>query len=129
MDTTTISALVAIAYSDGFFDVSELEYINEKAKNLGLKNSELLEIIKNPYKNEFIHPITEEEKFQFIFDLMELIHVDGIIDEAENKIFHSYLKKLNFSAEYHDEIYVMVETAVVNKQNFNDFYKNILNDE
>ena len=129
MDTTTISALVAIAYSDGFFDVSELEYINEKAKNLGLKNSDLLEIIKNPYKDEFIHPITEEEKFQFIFDLMELIHVDGNVDDAENKIFYSYLKKLNFSTEYHDHIYTLAETAVVNKLNFKDFYKNILNDE
>lgn len=122
---TKIRALLAIAYSDSFFDISELEYINNKAKELGLKNEDLIEIIKKPVGSDFNYPITEEEKFHFVFDLMELIHVDGVVDESEIKIFHTYLNKLGFSSEYHEEIHAMIESAVVKKQNFEEFYKNI----
>ncbi|MDB2651775.1 hypothetical protein N9Y26_00420 [bacterium] len=39
-----------------------------------MKNEELINILQNPYKSDYEIPITTKEKFEFLFDMMTLIH-------------------------------------------------------
>jgi uncharacterized tellurite resistance protein B-like protein len=121
MNKTKIRSLVATAYSDGFFDSRELYIINQRAKELGLDSSEIIEIIRNPEVGEFISPITQEEKLEFMFDLMKVIYADKLIDESEIKIFYKYLNKLSFRNEVHDSIFNVIKEAVQNDISFDSF--------
>jgi uncharacterized membrane protein YebE (DUF533 family) len=121
MKKTKIQSLVATAYIDGFFDSRELYIINQKAKDLGLDGEEILEIIRNPEKQEFVFPVTEEEKLEFMYDLMVVIYADAIIDELEIKIFYKYLNKLEFKKQIQDHLFEIIKDSVKNNKEFKEF--------
>jgi uncharacterized membrane protein YebE (DUF533 family) len=121
MNKTKIRSLVATAYSDGFFDSRELFIINQRAKELGLESSDILEIIRNPEVAEFVSPVTQEEKLEFMYDLMRVIYADKIIDPSEEKIFYKYLGKLSFNPELHDDLFNLIKEAVQNNLEFDRF--------
>ncbi|WP_115460575.1 hypothetical protein [Winogradskyella aurantiaca] len=128
MNESKLRALVATAYSDGFFDSRELFIINQRAKELGIKKENLLEIIRNPDKEELILPITEQEKLHFMYDLMTVIYADKVIEESEKQIFYKYLNKLNFKSEAHEEVFQLLRETVASDQTFEDFLKNNFSD-
>lgn len=121
MEKTKIRSLVATAYIDGFFDSRELYIINQRAKELGLDGEEILEIIRNPNSEEFIFPVTEKEKLEFMFDLMRIIYADEIIEESEKKVFYIYLTKLDFKKDIQDNLFEIIKESVMNQEDFIDF--------
>lgn len=129
MNKTKIRSLVATAYSDGFFDSRELFIINQRAKELGLESSDILEIIRNPEVTEFVFPVTQEEKLEFMYDLMRVIYADKIIDPSEEKIFYKYLKKLSFNPELHDDLFNLIKEAVQSYLEFDNFLSKNYGDE
>ena len=107
MKKTKIKSLVAIAYSDGFFDVSELKLLNEKAISLGITNEEVIAILQNPYQDEFIPPVTFKEQIEFLFDLMQMIYADGQLEKNEKKLFLKYLDNFNFEENEYDDVFII----------------------
>ena len=76
----------------------------------------LLEILA-----EFVSPVTQEEKLEFMYDLMRVIYADKIIDPSEEKIFYKYLGKLSFNPELHDDLFNLIKEAVQNNLEFDCF--------
>jgi uncharacterized tellurite resistance protein B-like protein len=125
MKITKIRNLVALAYSDGYFDTKELEYINKRAREEGLKNEELINILQNPYKSDYEIPITTKEKFEFLFDMMTLIHADNVVSEDEKIIFYKHLKYLGFKEDYQDELFEICSNSIQKNSTFDEFYNSI----
>ena len=124
LNKTRIISLVATAYADGIFDIKELDYINNKAKNLKIEKDQLLKIIQNPYANDPIFPTLEIEKLEFMFDIMELIHVDNDIADSEITIFNSYLSKLGFTGNNANSLREKIGKSVEQGNSFSQFIKN-----
>ena len=124
LNKTRIISLVATAYADGIFDIKELDYINNKAKKLEIKQDELLHIIQNPYANNPVFPTLEIEKLEFMYDIMEIIHVDNDIAESEITIFNSYLSKLGFTGNNANTLREMIVKSVEQGNSFSQFKEN-----
>ncbi|NJO87832.1 MAG: hypothetical protein HC831_01900 [Chloroflexia bacterium] len=56
------SNLVAVAYSDGFLDNTEKDFLSERAEEYGLSDKEVNEVMKNAEELKFIVPLNFEEK-------------------------------------------------------------------
>lgn len=125
MKKNKIKCLVALAYSDGCFDIEELDFINKRAIAEGLTNNEIIEVLQNPYSVDFTMPITNKEKFEFLFDMMGLIHADGKVDLNEKKMFSKYLIHLGYSSEFHEELFLSYSNAITNDISFKEFYTKI----
>jgi len=125
MNESKLRALVATAYTDGFFDHRELYLINQKAKELGIDNNALLDIIKNPKSENIYIPVTNDEKLGFIYDLMKIIYADEIVENAEKEIFYKYLEQLNFSDDIKDQLFDFTLESVKNKLSFDEFNSKI----
>lgn len=129
MNKSRIRALVATAYSDGFFDSRELHVINTKAKDLGLSGEEILEIIRNPENESILLPVTVEEKIQFMYDLMRVILADGKIEDNEKEIFYKYLKELDFNFSWFDDLFNTMVESVKNNDSVDTYRLNHFDDE
>lgn len=80
-----ISNLVAIAKSDGNFSIKEKRLIFEIGKRNGLSNDKLKSIIKSEEPIKFKVPKTDADRFDRVYDLVEMAVVDGTEDH-ENEI-------------------------------------------
>lgn len=79
-----ISNLVAIARLDGNFSMREKRLIFEIGKRNGLSNDKLKSIIKSDNPIKFKVPKTDEDRFERVYELVEMAVVEG--EEYENEI-------------------------------------------
>ncbi len=98
------SNLVAVAYSDGFLDNSEKDFLTERAEEYGLSDEEVDDVMKNAEELKFIVPLNFEEKEDQLADIVYMAMIDGVVHEKEYELCLSIAQKLDFGKEDLDHV-------------------------
>lgn len=88
--------MVRLAYADGDFHAKEKKFILRVGKENGLSRKEIDEIIENPTAIELHIPESRDEKFEQIFDLVNLMIKDGHVTDAELEFCQELANRLGF---------------------------------
>lgn len=90
-----LSNLIAVALSDGTIDDSEWNRIVLIAKNRGVSEQALGIFRNNIHKARFTPPVDFEEKVKQIFELVEVMMADGVIDPEEVQLCRKLAERYN----------------------------------
>jgi uncharacterized membrane protein YebE (DUF533 family) len=88
--------LGALAKIDGHVDSAEMNYIIAIGKKNGLKQEEVRSLLANANSARFEMPATDSERFDQIYDLVEMMLADGIVDDNEMDFCIEMASKLGF---------------------------------
>lgn len=88
--------LVALSSADGNIDDSEKDILIKIGTRKGLKKIEVEKIIDNPGNTNFVPATSDDERFEQIYDLVELMLADGIAEDNELHFCVEMAEKLGF---------------------------------
>ncbi|UKN02860.1 hypothetical protein K6119_04945 [Paracrocinitomix mangrovi] len=100
--------LVMIANSDGELAEAENKLLNVIGSELGLTKEQIEAIKSNPEKYPVIPPADRTERFEQMVNLIQMVQVDGNVDDAEMDI----LEKIAVGIGYNSIDDVDVESIV-----------------
>ncbi|MET4105231.1 TerB family tellurite resistance protein [Hymenobacter sp. UYP22] len=91
--------LVALAKADGHMDEREMSFIMAVGKRGGLRTEEVRSIMGNSSAINLLIPDNDSERFDQIFDLVDMMLADGIVDDTEINFCVDMAEKLGFRKE------------------------------
>ncbi|RAU82559.1 tellurite resistance TerB family protein [Pontibacter arcticus] len=91
-----IKNLGALAKIDGHLDAEEMKYIVSIGIRHGLKPDDVKHLLSNASKIEPQLPTNDSERFDQIYDLVEMMLADGIVDEQEMDFCITMATRLGF---------------------------------
>ncbi|WP_018479047.1 tellurite resistance TerB family protein [Pontibacter roseus] len=91
-----ITNLGALAKIDGHVDPSEMDFIIGIGKKHGMKASEVRNLLSQVNDAKPQLPSNDSERFDQIYDLVEMMLADGIVDENEMEFCIHMASKLGF---------------------------------
>ncbi|MCI5057262.1 MAG: hypothetical protein MRY83_14200 [Flavobacteriales bacterium] len=84
-----VSNLVKLSLIDGLTS-DEIELLENIASRLGLTSEELEEIKKAPEDYAINPPVVLEDKYKRLYHLVQMMLVDGFVDDSEIAIVEKY---------------------------------------
>src|SRR5688572_22039351 len=75
--------LIALAKADGVIADSELKMLYSVGKRLGMKEDDINSAIQDSSKMEYKIPNNDSERFDHLYELVEMMLIDGAIEENE----------------------------------------------
>ncbi len=96
--------LVAVAYSDGILQQSELAFLASRAEEYGLDKDVVNRIIDSVDNLEFIIPLNDEDREEQLADAVYMGMIDGEVHGVEYNLCMKIAEKLDFDTEYLDDI-------------------------
>ncbi|UOQ77621.1 TerB family tellurite resistance protein [Hymenobacter sp. 5516J-16] len=91
-----IMNLVALAKADGHIDEREMSFIVAVGKKNGMRADEVRSIVGNASAVRLIIPENDSERFDQIFDLVDMMLADGVVDDTEMDFCVDMAEKLGF---------------------------------
>ncbi|TPE44298.1 TerB family tellurite resistance protein [Pontibacter mangrovi] len=91
-----ITNLGALAKVDGHLDPSEMKFIIAIGQKHGLKPDEVRSLLSDAKTRPPQLPTNDSERFDQIYDLVEMMLADGIVDESEMDFCINMAAKLGF---------------------------------
>jgi len=88
--------LAALAKADGHVDERELSFIIAVGKKNGLTEQEVRKLVAGDANYEAVLPTNDSERFDQIFDLVDMMLADGVVDETEMDFCVLMAEKLGF---------------------------------
>ena len=89
--------LAALAKADGHIDAREMNFIIAVGKKNGINSTEVQSLVSGSkgFENSDL-PTNDSERFDQIFDLVDMMLADGIVDETEMDFCIMMAEKLGF---------------------------------
>ena len=91
--------IIALAKSDGELHKDEIKLIYKMGRKYGLKDRQVERLINSKKKMEINIPDTFDEKMDQLYDLMQMVYADGIVDDNEISFCNEMVSKFGFSIE------------------------------
>ncbi|MHC2990930.1 hypothetical protein OB13_04780 [Pontibacter sp. HJ8] len=91
-----ITNLGALAKVDGHLDPSEMNFIISIGQKHGMKAQDVRGLISNMDRVKTQLPTNDSERFDQIYDLVEMMLADGIVDENEMEFCINMAARLGF---------------------------------
>jgi len=91
-----LSVLIGLANIDGDFDGEEKTQIYMLAKANGVSKEEVDELINEPEPLPSLSTMTSEEKFDFLYNIVQLMKIDSQVYLSEIKYCEDLAEKLGF---------------------------------
>ena len=88
--------LAALAKADGHIDEREMKCIISVGKKNGISYTEVQDLVSGAKGASTELPTNDSERFDQIFDLVEMMLADGIVDETEMDFCIMMAEKLGF---------------------------------
>ncbi len=88
--------LVAVAYSDGYLEEHEKQFLSERAEEYGLPADEVKNLFDMAAELKFVVPQNDEEKEEQLSDAVYMAMIDGEVHEKEYDLCLTIAKKLDF---------------------------------
>src|SRR6266704_2949954 len=88
--------LINLAKADGVVSDTEKEYIYKVGEKHGFKSAELDSMILESTNEEVRIPSNDSERFDQIFDLVQMMLADGSIEDSEMDFCINMAEKLGF---------------------------------
>ncbi len=99
MDIVTkkqLNILIQLAQADKHFAKAEREMIFRLAKDRNFSDEEVNALIRNPEPIDTLGALSYEQKLNYLYTCLELIHVDNKVFESELTFCRSIAIKLGF---------------------------------
>jgi len=89
--------LAALAKADGHIDAREMNFIIAVGKKNGINSTEVQSLVSGSkgFENSDL-PTNDSERFDQIFDLVDMMLADGVVDETEMDFCIIMAEKLGF---------------------------------
>lgn len=104
-----LSLMIQLAITDNELAEKEERLIFNLGKLHGISEDEIRDLIKNPAPIGPIEALSDDEKFQYLYMVIQLMKVDGQIFKSEIEYCKSLAEKLGFKkgvvAELSSRIY------------------------
>ncbi|WP_299701895.1 TerB family tellurite resistance protein [uncultured Pontibacter sp.] len=91
-----ITNLGALAKADGHVDPSEMDFIISIGERHGMKPNDVRNLLSNLQEVKPQLPTNDSERFDQIYDLVEMMLADGIVDESEMEFCINMAVRLGF---------------------------------
>lgn len=91
-----LSVLVQLANIDGDFAGEEKDLINMIGKANGISEEEIINMVENPEPIPPVSTMTEDDKFEYLFHLVQLMKIDSQVYLSEIKFCEELAEKLGF---------------------------------
>lgn len=95
--------LVAVAAADGFLDDNEMEFLTEKAEEIGMSREEVEGIMSQKEKLQFMVPMNMVDREDQLADIVYMSMIDGEIHENEYQLCLNIAERLGLTKEDLDE--------------------------
>ena len=109
-----IKNLVQMAAADGQFLESEKTLLKSIAKRYGISESQIVDIQNHPEKIEFEVPKDEKQKFQQLFDLVNMMGIDNHVHHDEADLANLYAIKFGYKREIAKELVDVIRQNIQN---------------
>lgn len=91
-----LTNLAALAKVDGHLDSSEIDFIVSIGTKHGMRSKDVKALLSSSQKIEFALPNNDSDRFDQIYDLVEMMLADGIVDENEMDFCIQMAARLGF---------------------------------
>ncbi|SNC60783.1 hypothetical protein SAMN06265337_0331 [Hymenobacter gelipurpurascens] len=88
--------LAALAKADGHIDEREMSFIVAVGKKNGMRADDVRSIVGNASAITMVLPDNDSERFDQIFDLVDMMLADGVVDDHEMDFCIDMAAKLGF---------------------------------
>ena len=88
--------LAALAKADGHIDAREMNFIVAVGKKNGMSSSDVQALVSGAKEDSTDLPTNDSERFDQIFDLVDMMLADGVVDETEMDFCIMRAEKLGF---------------------------------
>lgn len=95
--------LLSIAYIDGILDKTELEYLFTKTNRFFITEEDFNSVIENGMRVEPMKITDENDRAKKLFELVEMMLLDGEVDERELRLCIIFGVSLGYNAERIEE--------------------------
>jgi hypothetical protein len=99
-----LSVLVQLANIDGDFAGEEKDLIYMIAKANGIKEEEIDHMVENPEPLPPLSTLTDDDKFEYLFHLVQLMKIDSQVYLSEIKYCEELAEKLGFKKKVISEL-------------------------
>jgi len=100
--------LIEVAYSDGEFDALEVDYLLSLAGRFKISEAELKSIKDNPELIDYEAPQRDQQRFEHLYQLVNMMMMDGVIHDKELEICKKYAQRLNLRPEFVDDMVLAI---------------------
>jgi tellurite resistance protein len=107
-----LAALAQLAKVDGSFDDTEKKLITRIGKSNGLNEKEINEIIMNEQNRPDFQNMSNDEKFDLLYDAILVMKVDGQVLNEEIKYCEMLAETLGFELRAVMEMYGEIHPSV-----------------
>ena len=104
--------LAALAKADGNVDDRELKFIITVGQKNGVSASEVRKIVQSGTSDTADLPTNDSERFDQIFDLIDMMLADGIVDQTEMQFCTVMAEKLGFREDVVDVLMRKISQGV-----------------
>ncbi len=95
---------MSVAFADGHFEEEEREFLEERAKELGLPAEDVARILKNHTELDFIVPEDMDDREEQLADVVFMSMVDGDIEQKEYDLCLNIAERLELKRSDLDEV-------------------------
>lgn len=96
--------LVALANIDGHLHKDERALIYRLGEKYGLKERQVTRIIENDKEQVLYVPERDEEKMDQLFDLLQMVYADGVVDDNEVDFCKEVVSKFGYKETLVDKL-------------------------
>jgi len=96
--------LYSLALADNEVDPSELEVLFEIGKHHGVSKEEIEKLLLNPDMIEASIPNDTLTKVQHLYDFVQIILADGVVDDREKAALRNFCQNFGFEEQHIPQI-------------------------
>ncbi len=104
-----LNTMVQLASADGMLSEKEARFLKLLGKANGMSDEEVEEIIKNPQPIEDLNLLSDDQKFEYVYSLVQMMKADGQVFKSEIAFCERIAEELGYKkkviAELSSRIY------------------------
>ncbi|MFW5700915.1 MAG: hypothetical protein ACOCWM_04420 [Cyclobacteriaceae bacterium] len=111
-----IKSLIDMAQCDGLVDEKEIILLNNMAEKFDLSQEDLKNIKKYHRKVNFVPPADLPEKIGLFYDIVQMMIIDGKIEEKEMQLCNKYAAMLEINPENINNLVKLIHAGITKGQ-------------
>ena len=123
---TNLKLLINLARIDGDIDPKELEHIKNIALASGISKAELDLLVSQSHNVLIPQNLTDEQRFECIFNLVQLMKIDERLFENEMKYCSQIAYKLGYNQSVMFELMLNVKTVTMEKSEIDNLRRSTI---
>lgn len=99
-----LNTLVQLASADGLMSNEEARFVKMLGKFNGMSEEEVDEIMKKPQPMEDLNLLSDDQKFEYVYSLVQLMKTDGQVFKSEINFCKDVAEKLGYKRSVIEEL-------------------------